>query len=102
MRHQRILIVSDFRGRMRVFSVVCSFSLCCCLGLVLPLHHHEDGRNHPECAACVAQSQPAEAVTVFCLSFVLLPVFTMADFEDYFYGREYRAVYHSRAPPSVS
>ena len=38
--------------------------LCLYIGIVLPAHHHSDGKDHPRCLLCMVQSQPAEAATV--------------------------------------
>jgi hypothetical protein len=87
---------------MNIFFVVYAVFLSCDIGFILPAHHHEDGQNHADCAACVVQDEPAEAGTVFCLVVFSMPVFAAVVREGSPCSRVFRAVYHSRAPPSAA
>jgi hypothetical protein len=92
---------TGFCGRMKFSYAVCSVFLICHIGFIQPLHHHEDGRDHPECLVCAAQDQPSEEGALFF--HVVFAVFVVAEVVCQGIVRlgESHAAYNTRAPPLV-
>lgn len=83
----------------RFFSICIALFLILFFGVILPSHHHTDGKEHPDCTLCQIQSQPAEAAVVFCLIFLVTAFLGVAVFNCQSKISEYSSAYHSRAPP---
>jgi hypothetical protein len=87
------------RKTIRFLSSACALFLCFYLGAVLPLHHHDDGREHDDCSLCVAQVLPLVVTGIFFFA-VFVSAWTEI-FVTPFRQNPSRHIdcYHSRAPP---
>lgn len=73
--------------------------LCFYLGGLLPLHHHDDGLEHSDCALCMAQNQPVEVAVIFFIAIFLLSWTELNDAHARPNVLRRTQSYHSRAPP---
>ncbi len=99
--HRCIKIVPA-RNDFRLLPMLCSLFLIFYLGVLLPSHHHDDGKEHDDCPLCVAQAQPAESAAVIALppiSYVTLETFAFCPIS---HSVEFRLHYHGRAPPRLT
>ena len=87
--------------RSRLTVLLCTTVLSIYLGIVLPLHHHDDGDTHDECQLCAVQQQPTVAVAVVALPpLVYSHIETIAYCFHTHYSPACLPSYQTRAPPA--
>jgi|WetSurMetagenome_2_1015567.scaffolds.fasta_scaffold38360_2 hypothetical protein len=88
------------RGKLNIVSLSIAVFISLYIGIILPTHHHSDGKYHDNCTLCVVQHQPAGINPVFTLpesisdSIIIESSAIIARFSSFI------SVYRSRAPPS--
>jgi len=73
--------------------------LCLYLGLILPAHHHSDGKTHDDCTLCVVQHQPVKAEAVFVPPAVIVSETVVLFPFVKFRAPSFVSAYRTRAPP---
>lgn len=89
------------RGRLNIVSLSIAVFISLYIGIILPAHHHSDGKSHDSCTLCIVQHQPAKINLIFTLpeiisdSIVIVFSVTLSRFSSFV------SVYQTRAPPAL-
>ena len=87
------------RRLFRIFSAVVVAEMITVGGIIVPLHHHDDLKDHDDCQLCLVSHQPVADSPIVQFT---LPVATIIDFYPIKQSliRQYaRSFFSSRAPP---
>jgi len=88
--------------RSNIFTRICvAMYITIMFMVVIPLHHHDDGAEHDDCAVCIIGGQPCQISDVINIVFVSIPIFITVQFLSSFLTTFSKCSFDSRAPPLI-
>jgi hypothetical protein len=89
------------RGKLNIVFLFIAVFISLYIGIILPIHHHSDGKYHDSCTLCVVQHQPAKINPVFIPPEIISDSIIIESSAIIARLSSFVSVYQSRAPPAL-
>jgi hypothetical protein len=97
-RNKPIILIHAIHKKFSL-KIFCSLFLCLFFGIALPVHHHNDGIDHGDCAFCVLQKQASVVEMAISLPAITESIIELSQSPIQNYNPCIISAFQSRAPP---